>query len=201
MHIRPLILLVALALVLAACGGATEETEAVAETTTTTTSTTTTTTTTTLPAETTTTAPAVDPMALIAAQISGTYAGEWRNTTFGSSGPISASLEASEEGVVSVTLDVDGFVFGEADPDAEEFSFDIADATVGATMESAVFGILTFSFTPNGIMVEALDVPSPAIASMQVLASLVEDGFVGTYVIEFEGGGSAEGEFDMTPTG
>ena len=69
-------------------------------------------------------------------------------------------------------------------------------------METAAFGVLTFSITPLGIMVEALDVPSPSIASLQVVANPGETGFVGTYVIEFEGGGSAEGEFDMAqPTG
>lgn len=192
-------ILIILALVAVACGGSTVETTTTTTTTSTTTSTTTTTTTT--PLASTMTAEPVDPLMVIASQLAGTYTGQWRNTTFGSTGPINATMTVTEEGRMEVTLDVDGSVFGQADPPAEEFSFDLADIGDGATLDSAVFGPMTFAVTPVGITVTAGDVPSEGIKSMEVALALVEDGFEGTYVVEFDDGNTAEGTLGIAFTG
>ncbi len=47
----------------------------------------------------------------------GLYEGQWDNTTFGSSGAASMLIESLGGADISITVDLDGFVFGGADPD------------------------------------------------------------------------------------
>ena len=195
----------AILLLVASCGGgATEPSGEVAATSTTgsqaTTSSAPAAAPTTVPAATTATA-AVDPLLQAVAGIAGSYEGEWRNTTFGSTGPIEITLTVEDDGTVTVEMDLGGFVFGESDPDPESMVFNISDTTEGATVESVVFGTMTLSIAGAGFQIDAPDVPSDSIASMQVVAAYAEGSFTGTYTIEFEGGGGAEGEFDATLTG
>ncbi len=47
----------------------------------------------------------------------GDFEGQWNNTTFGSSGAASMSVESLGGANISVTVDLDGSVFGQGDPD------------------------------------------------------------------------------------
>jgi hypothetical protein len=47
----------------------------------------------------------------------GLYEGQWDNNTFGSSGAASMLIESLGGADISITIDLDGFVFGGADPD------------------------------------------------------------------------------------
>lgn len=204
----------ALALVAAACGddaGSTTSTEAMDTSTTeamTDTSEAMTTTTeamtTSTEAMTTTTA---DPMAAMYAELeayAGTYTGQWNNTTFGSDGSIEWSLSLDEEsGAVVLGVDLGGFVFGASDPDPEEFSLPFADLIAGmgsATIDSATFGQLQVTVGEDGtIELRGDDVPGDRIASILITGTFTPDGGDLGYVVEFEDGGApAEGTATFT---
>lgn len=200
---RPFLSFAALALVVAACtqGGGTATTTAETSTTSTTAASTTTAPSTTTTTEaTTTTVSAADQAKAAAAAFAGSYEGEWRNLTFGSSGPIVTTVTAGTDGL-EITTDLGGFVFGESDPDPETFTLAYDALAAGsATGESAVFGPFTMTVGPDGFTFEASGVPSDRIASMTVDAQVGDGTVTGTYEIAFEGGGGASGEFDLART-
>lgn len=134
------------------------------------------------------------------AALTGSYAGSWTNTTFGSTGATTVDVAFPEDGVVEVTIDLDGGVFGENDPDAFTFGGSFADdgATIDAT--SDLLGDFTFTIGADGsFRIDAPDVPSTRIASMTVSGTFTQTGGQGTYEVAFpDGGGSAEGTFTIT---
>jgi hypothetical protein len=203
--------LVALVVLLAACGDDDTATTAAPSTTAPAPSTTEAPPTTTAPpttaAETTTT---VDPLASLAEAMigfTGTFSGEWHNTTFDSRGPITASI-AFDAMAMAVILEVDlgGFVFGASDPDPEELAIQVADLDLGeggaitATVTSATFGDLEIGFAGDVISVEGADVPGDRIATIAVTGNMTADGADLQYVLEFEGGGGAEGTATLERT-
>ncbi len=195
----------AFALLVAACSGGgadTTTTTTSAATTVASTAATTTTvaSTTTTAAATTTTASAADLARAAVAELAGTYEGEWRNLTFGSSGPISIEMTAGSDGLEVVT-DLGGPVFGEGDPDPETFTLPYETLATGSSAgESALFGPFTFTVAGGQFTFEAPAVPSAGIASMTVQGELADGTISGTYEIAFDGGGGANGEFEATRT-
>ncbi|MBI5852595.1 MAG: hypothetical protein HZB39_16400 [Planctomycetes bacterium] len=80
----------------------------------------------------------------------GTWAGTWTNTTFSSTG--AANVVVAQNGSdLTFTVDLDGNVFGGANPAAEVFTaiFDTSRVSLGATT-SAVYGDLTGTLNANG---------------------------------------------------
>jgi len=60
---------------------------------------------------------------------------------------------------------------------------------------------MTVSVTGDAIELFSADVPDPGIATILVSGSVTPAGFDLIYVIEFEGGGGAEGTATMAKTG
>ena len=81
----------------------------------------------------TTTAPptTADPAAervAAAAAFAGVYTGEWQNTTFGSIGETNITVEVNEDAkFVLITIDLDGNVFGGANPDPFVIELDLVE--------------------------------------------------------------------------
>ena len=152
-----------------------------------------------------------DPLASLAvdlAEYSGGFTGKWVNTTFGSEGPIEGMIEVDADAMtLTITVDVGGFVFGAFDPDPEVFTVSLADVTVtagGVTLDGMVsetFGGMDLGFTDDGIDMYSEDVPDAGIATIRVTGPVTPAGADLTYVIEFEGGGEAEGTVHMESTG
>lgn len=150
-----------------------------------------------------------DPFAEIIALVTsyeGDYSGEWINTTFGSAGAIAGRLGFDEATLtVTLELDIDGFVFGAFDPDPETFVISLAEAASNpdnaTTIESATFGTLQATVTRDGIELFSDEVPDPGIASVLLTGPITPEGFELTYVIEFAGGGGAEGTATLTKAG
>jgi len=203
---RMAVLAASIVLVAAACGGSTAETSTSVvsgETGTFSTSTTAAPATTAPPA--TTAAPAttagVDPIVEAAKATIGEYTGDWTNTTFGSTGPMTTSIDITDDGTVTLAMDLGGFVFGESDPDPEVLVFGVLEVVQGVDIESAVFGTMTLKQSLGGLTMSALDVPSTRIGSVEIVVSLDTDGTVtGTYEIVFEGETAvgAEGVFTLS---
>lgn len=205
---RAATILLGLSLVVAACGDddaqsdatsgtpAATATSAAAESTTATT--TVAETTTTVAATTTAAAAALTgPAAFFAAAADfvGGYSGEWNNTTFGSTGAMFINvLEVNlEAGFVLIEIDLDGNVFGLADPDAFviEISIDGDNLHVGFSefLGGSSFEIDEFgNFTLNA---EPLSLGLP----LEIEGGLTDIGFGGSYNIP----GLAEGTWSVAP--
>jgi hypothetical protein len=203
--------LIALVLITAGCGGGDGgTTTAAAGPTTTRASVATTAATTTTAAATTTmavTTTTSDPLTLFVsglARYSGSFEGEWVNTTFGSRGPIEASVTIDPETLTAgLRVDVGGFVFGSFDPDPETITVSLADVGLsgaGATLTgltSATFGPVEITLAGDRVELVGGDVPDPAIVDIRMAGPLTEDGVEMSYVVGFPGGGSAEGTVTM----
>ena len=125
----------------------------------------------------------------------GGYSGEWNNTTFGSTGAMSVNvLEVSTEfGFILIEIDLDGNVFGLADPDAFviEISIDGENLHVGFSefLGESFFEIDEFgNFTLDA---EPLSLGLP----LEIEGGLTDIGFGGTYNIP----GLAEGIWAVAP--
>jgi hypothetical protein len=148
-----------------------------------------------------TTTAGVDPVIQAAQATIGEYAGEWTNNTFGSTGPMTTSIDITDDGAVTLAMDLGGFVFGESDPDPEVLKFGVLEVVQGVDVESAVFGTMTLKQALDGLTMSALDVPSTRIGSVEIVVKLGSDGSVtGTYEIVFEGETAvgAEGVFTLS---
>lgn len=148
------------------------------------------------------TTPSEDPLLDVLRSFEGDYSGNWSNTTFGSTGTATGTIDLDEDaGVINADVDLGGNVFGEADPDPESFaiSIDLDDLGKPYTVTSDKFGDVTATLSADGsITVEAADVPGPSIATFSATVTFTGSGFEGTYTVTFEGGGSnAEGTFEL----
>ncbi|MCB2223493.1 MAG: hypothetical protein KQH83_04870 [Actinobacteria bacterium] len=155
--------------------------------------------TTTTEAATTTAAAMSGPEAFIAAAAGmvGEYEGEWSNTTFNSTGALYFNIvEANTEaGFVLIQVDADGNAFGAADPDLTviEISVDGDALHVGF---SEFIGPSTFEIDEMGHFTLTAEPPALGM-TLQIDGTLTAEGFMGTYDIP----GLAEGTFSATPVG
>lgn len=80
----------------------------------------------------------------------GTWSGTWNNTTFSSSGAVTVVVSAAG-GTLTVNVDMDGGVFGGADPAAESFNATFSGTTATLTPQtSTVYGDVTATMNGNG---------------------------------------------------
>jgi len=131
--------------------------------------------------------------------LAGDWTGMWTNTTYGSTGPIDVGVEVNTDaGFLIATVDLGGSVFGLGDPDPEIVEIDFF-VDRPWPLSSALLGEFTFDIANDGsVRLEAPDVPGDGIASMTIEGRLGATGVSGTYRIEFEGGGGADGTFEVT---
>lgn len=147
------------------------------------------------PAPTATMVPTADTGYQQAVQFAGHWEGEWVNTTFGSSGPIVADVTVNPDGSLTLTLDVDGEVFGLYDPPPVTYTghFDLHAAEI-VIADDPVWGNALLTFMEGGAFYfEAALVPDVEIASMTIDGSFSPDATDGAYLITFVGGDVAEG--------
>ena len=147
-------------------------------------------------------------MAAESAPYTGGFIGEWVSTTFGSDGPIEVAVELDAEAItLAISPDIGGFVFGAIDPDPETLSIALENITFtpdGVALGGVVsetFGELGLAFNADGIDMYSGDVPDLGIATIQFTGPVTPEGADLAYVIEFEGGGGAEGTVHMARTG
>jgi hypothetical protein len=155
---RRAIVLIACVGLVAACGdSAGEETTTTAAASTTVAAVTTTT----QPEATTTTAGTSSERIAMAEALVGAYAGDWFNTTFGSTG--TATAEVTLDGTtVTVTMELGGNVFGVGTTDPVVLVFDVASEPPYETA-SGLFGDAVIGFAQNGTLTftfEAANLPS-----------------------------------------
>lgn len=100
------------------------------------------------------------------------------------------------DGTASMMMDVGGFVFGLLDPDAVELQGTYSAQEMNIQGSSDVFGPITGKIDADGnVSMSAPSVASPGIAALTVSAVIDEESktLVGSYVVTFDGGSTAEG--------
>jgi hypothetical protein len=128
-------------------------------------------------------------------QLVGTYTGAWNNTTFGSTG--SASMQIAYNAttkVATITFDVNGNVFGGADPPAETWTCTVTQDGCKASFNSPVFGPGTFALRFDGTMY-IRSVPSIGYFNMD--GYLTSTNLWGAYTVGLSGG-KAVGTFSLS---
>lgn len=114
----------------------------------------------------------------------GEYTGTWQNTTFGSSGPISAEFRLSAA-QLEVTLDIGGFMFGALNPDPFQFTVNVAGASFPKTFTiiGTPIGDLQILFYANGsFSVTEINVPGFSfVQGANLNASKTSNGFSGNF--------------------
>ncbi|MEE8375775.1 MAG: hypothetical protein V3S26_05605 [Acidimicrobiia bacterium] len=192
------VVLVAVALIIGACGDddssttdeTTGSTEAEAKSTVTAS---------TAAAETSTTTEAAgNPLVDAAVRYHGAYLGQWNNTTFGSQGSLELDIEVDAEAqFVIITLDL--FVLGGPDPDPIVIELDLTTEPPYENSDE-LFGDSTVDFADDG----AMTLTAGAVPVLGGLAMIVEgnpDPFSMTYtILNADGTVFADGIIDVAPT-
>lgn len=123
-----------------------------------------------------------------------TISGTWTNTTFGSTGDVTANVTFDQAtNVATVVFDINGNVYGGADPAPETFVLDmtgfIANGTAVLTFTSAVYGdvsaTLTFYTDNTGIFSgTTTNVPNPAVTDASFSGTFEISGSTVSFTID-----------------
>lgn len=118
-----------------------------------------------------------------------TYVGGWMNTTFGSSGAATIVIDISGTSL-TVTVDLDGPVFGGTDPTPLVLSgtFDPVTGGTMSFMDHPTYGDVSATMSPAGFVSgSALDVPDPFIDHATFMGPVGPTGLIIDYVVFFTG--------------
>jgi len=86
-----------------------------------------------------------------AASWAGTWEGDWENQTFASSGDATFDIAVNAATkTVNLTVDLDGPVFGQADPAPIQLNLQYTDDGVDATLAGTALGDLAVTIDENG---------------------------------------------------
>ena len=145
--------------------------------------------------EATTTTAAGNPALDAALAREGSYEGQWNNTTFGSSGAISITIDVDEAAQFAViTLDLGGNVFGAADPDPVVHELDLVSTPDTVDQSDELFGDATATMDLDGhFVLVAPMVPGLGGLMITIEGDFTPTGFSGTYVITDLADGTFEG--------
>ncbi|MEJ2012872.1 MAG: hypothetical protein P8X64_11710 [Anaerolineales bacterium] len=134
------------------------------------------------------------------AAFAGTWSGSWTNTTFGSTGDLTATIEVNPDGTATFTFDPGGFVFGAFDPPEITFqgTYDASGVTIDLPGDE-VFGDVTVTFNPDGTFEMVGDIiPTAGIARVEASGTFTDTTMDGTYTVFFDNESLAEGTVTMT---
>lgn len=133
------------------------------------------------------------------ANFNGTYTGTWTNTTFASTGAASVTI-SENSGMLSVAVDLDGNVFGGANPASETFmaTINTNDATIGTAVTSTVYGDVTATLGGNGTLtISGINIPG-SVDTFSLTGSIVNGQIQANVTITFDAGGSAAATATLT---
>jgi hypothetical protein len=137
----------------------------------------------------------------LASQIAGNWTGTWNNTTFQSTGSAALAIATNTTAkTFSVTLTLGGNVFGGSAPPPQTFS---GSYTTGAgvtfTGHDALFGDITFTLTPAGVLSgSATNVPSANVSAVTFSGTASAHAITILYTVTLKAGGSASGVVTLT---
>jgi len=130
-----------------------------------------------------------------AAAYAGNWTGQWVNTTFGTTG--GATMVVSVDTIAQTfeaTVDLNGLVFGVADPPPQTFGGPYTDSGANVTVTSPTLGDVTLSIDAAGAITgNAINVPGGFIARVDFTGTATASTIIVNYTITFTGGGTAQG--------
>lgn len=131
--------------------------------------------------------------------LAGEWRGSWTNTTFGSTGGVSATIIVNEDGTASFTVDIGGLVFGLIDPAPKTFTGTYgSQGIIFQAQGDDLFGDVTITISPEGeIAFQGQNIPVPGFDSVTADGTITAEETSGTYIVNFAGGGSAQGVFNL----
>ncbi len=144
--------------------------------------------------------PTQDPSYERALEMAGEWEGMWVNNTFSSSGAATLIIEVDPSGVATLTLDLDGFVFGMLDPDPITYTANFGGGRIDFDVSGdPVFGdFLATGLADGTVSIEAELIPVEGIARLTAEGTFAPRGIHLTYTVEFFGGAEASGELNLT---
>jgi hypothetical protein len=109
------------------------------------------------------------------------------------------TIDVSPDGTASLTLDLDGLVFGLVDPEAATYPGSYTDdGAVFIVSDDPVFGELSIVVETDGnVVVSAPNVPSSNILSFSATGSLTTEALHLDYFVLFIEATPAQGVLDM----
>jgi len=135
-----------------------------------------------------------------ALEMAGEWRGMWINNTFGSTGAARLIIEVDPSGMATLTLDLDGMIFGMFDPEPIIYTASFGDGRIDFDVsDDPVFGDFLASGLADGtVSIEAELIPVDGIATLIAEGTFTPQEIHLTYTVEFIGGGDAMGELNLT---
>lgn len=148
-----------------------------------------------------TTGPPVGTSGDLASQIAGSWGGGWLNNTFSSSGTATLAITTNTTAhTFSATLHLTGNVFGGSAPPDQTFSGSYSTSTgVSYSGHSSLFGDITFTVTPAGVINGvATNVPSANVSKVTFSGTASAHAITIDYTVNLKAGGTASGVVTLT---
>ncbi|MCR9244892.1 MAG: hypothetical protein NXI31_07660 [bacterium] len=130
----------------------------------------------------------------------GTWTGTWTNTTFTSTGAVTMTVSQSGS-TFNVAFDMDGNVFGGANPALENFSATIASTNADlVSITSSVYGTVTGSLASDGTLtLNGTGIPG-AVDRFALTGSWGASQITANVTITFDNSSVANGTATLTKT-
>lgn len=121
----------------------------------------------------------------------GTWAGTWTNTTFSSTGAVSVDVSQTGD-TFTLQFDMDGNVFGGANPALETFTATVSSANASlVSFTSSVYGTLTGTLAANGTLTASGTAIPGSVDTFTLTGSWTATAITANVTITFDAGGSA----------
>ena len=128
----------------------------------------------------------------------GTWTGTWTNTTFSSTGAVTVTV-AESGSTYTLQFDMDGNVFGGANPAAESFTASVSSANANLiSISSSVYGTLTGTLAANGTLSGSGSAIPGAVDTFTLTGTWNATQITANVTITFDAGGSANAVATLT---
>ena len=136
----------------------------------------------------------------LAQAAAGTYSGNWKNTTFGSAGTVTAVITVDRTALtVTAALTITGNVFGAPAPAPESFTGKLGDlGALGFSGHSPTFGDFTITSTGPAFVMKAQNVPNSRIDHFEADGTFAGSAINCTYRVYLKDGTTADGTCALT---
>lgn len=132
-------------------------------------------------------------------EFEGDWSGEWTNTTFNSSGAITATLTIDLATLTAtLVIDVDGFVFGVEDPLPMTVVGEIGATTIEVDHDAGLHGPVQFDLGPGDFSLSSIEVPADGIDAWDYEGTNSATEHSGDFTVHFSSGSTAVGTVTVT---
>jgi hypothetical protein len=142
--------------------------------------------------------PSSAPVLALAAALDGKYTGSWKNTTFGTTGPLAIEWKFDKvASTLTATVTVGGNVLGAPAPPAQVWVFKPDGQKLTYTGKSAVFGDATAAIeggpSSGTFAFKGVNVPGTTASAIDSTGTLGASEMTGTYTVGLTSGAKATG--------